>query len=702
MTVTPAQARAELERRRQAQPTITPAQAQAELNQRRRPISRPEAFARNAVDAATIGASDEIAGGLARFAAGDATAGASQLARAGVPMPGLVPAAYLAETLADMIPAVGRTRDARARAGAAVSERVTTDMRRDLASAQRQHPVTSIGGTFAGALPSLALGGGAPAARLGGRMLRGGAAGAAAGGAYGFNSGQTAEQRLEMAGQGGLMGFGVGAAMPALSGAVGRIGRVENPTLRTGIGAGVGAGVGGAAGGVYGALTGDPNAALTGAAVGALGGGGLARMAGVRMRPNSVGSLGGNLEDAPRSPTNGDRRQVVQTLARLAERSLRDEAAIERAFDDAASAPRGQVAANLLGISAERRARTLADMPGETAEIARRVTGARRMGNLERIGRRISGDNERDALEVLGERVTAASQRELEPLFRQAPMASRRQAREVIAQLNAHPEFADALPIARRLIRGLMASRRNPLPAGADEDPLYLLHYTRIALQGVARDPTALRNSAARIDNATTIDAIETIRDELDTIIPGYRNALGTLEAEILPRSAVQAMAAVQRPERTNIAGRALANPSVQRAIRQNRAGQLETILREEDDLFERFSRMTPGTNSQTAERAFDAADQVAFEMPRVNINPMDWANRALGVVTDPFRQQRRNLLGRALYQPVDPGLDGYDPRLIAEMRAYVAQEMARRRAATRGAIQGGAGLGGGAAGVSE
>ena len=106
---------------------------------------------------------------------------------------------------------------------------ITESARADLEAYRQRNPVTATAAEVVGAIPSALVPGGAAVrgASLGGKMLRGAAAGAGYGAVTGFGSGEGGvENRLESAGTGTAVGGTVGAAAPlvgrAVSSVVGR------------------------------------------------------------------------------------------------------------------------------------------------------------------------------------------------------------------------------------------------------------------------------------------------------------------------------------------------------------------------------------------------------------------------------------------------------------------------------------------------
>lgn len=707
--------------------------------------SRPEAFARSLIDSMSLGAADELTGGAAQTlydpAGGAASIGTALQQAVG----GFSPVGTVLRAGGGLASALMPASEGARAQGAAAQRAMTGAMRTGLQQAYEQRPATSVVGGIAGALPFGVAGSGAGAMRLGQRVLAGAGTGAATGGVYGYNTGEDPQGRLQNALGSGGAGAAFGAAFAPVASGLARIGRIQNTGQRAAVGAGLAGAVG--AGGLAGYdvasgmaqarddarvervlaqdyLTqlreqgGDAQeiqsvegyirqldqqiegqerryAAITG--MGALGGGLLAGAVGLRARPNAVGMFGGNLtfgDDAARGvppPSDRERQQVAATLARLAANSRRTENELMQAFDEAATQRRGAVAANVLGEEAQMRAARIGRMPGETRSLATQLLSARSRENLERIGQRITGQRDADPMQVLNERVRLTSQRVLDPLFAEADDAARIRAQRALDRLKDNPEFADALPIAERQIRGLMTLSDRPLPAGASNDPLRLLHYTRIVLQELIKDPTLLRGSTARIDNSIAQSAVSQIRQALDDAIPGYQAALDEIAPEMLPQAVMQSMYALRRPDRGNVAGAGLAAPGMQRAMREGRAPELARILREEDELFQSLQRMDPRTGSQTMPLAADAMDDFATQPPRFTLNPNAILEALYNRASNPLFERQRNLLGRALYTPVDEGLPGYDAQTLSEMRRLLAEAFARRRSASAAATGAGA-----------
>lgn len=102
------------------------------------------------------------------------------------------------------------------------------------AEQRRNRPGQATAGDIGGALVPLGAAGQAVrgATTLAGRIGRGAGVGAASGAAAGFGAGEGAEDRLNQAGLGGVIGAGVGGALPVATGAIGAAGSRVSDAVR--------------------------------------------------------------------------------------------------------------------------------------------------------------------------------------------------------------------------------------------------------------------------------------------------------------------------------------------------------------------------------------------------------------------------------------------------------------------------------------
>jgi hypothetical protein len=301
-------------------------------------------------------------------------------------------------------------------------------------------------------------------------------------------------------------------------------------------------------------------------------------------------------------------------------------------------------------------------------------------------------------MQVLSQRVRDASDQFLTPALRSATPEGRATADAALVQLRQRPTIQAAERIADDMIQEDLAAGR--LPAEAANDPIQRLHDIKIVLQAQASDPMALsRDSLGRIDNMALVSAADEIGRVLRSAAPGYDEAMTRLQETITPREIMRFLENAQRGDVVNVAGAALRNPGVRRSLDRPGMEGVARALREENELYAQGMRMTPGFGSRTAPMAMDMADQMAMEAPRIR-GPQEMLNSALDVITAGARERSRNTLGRALYEPVDSGLEGYDPARVEEVRQILQRELQRR---TRGAqTAAGGGAAGGIAGGME
>lgn len=102
---------------------------------------------------------------------------------------------------------------------------ITTGIRKDIANYSERHPVESTAIDIAGSLPTAMIPGGAAVrgASLGGKVVRGIAAGAGYGAAQGYGEGEGGvDNRLESAAIGGTVGGAIGGAVPVAGNIVGK------------------------------------------------------------------------------------------------------------------------------------------------------------------------------------------------------------------------------------------------------------------------------------------------------------------------------------------------------------------------------------------------------------------------------------------------------------------------------------------------
>jgi hypothetical protein len=384
-------------------------------------------------------------------------------------------------------------------------------------------------------------------------------------------------------------------------------------------------------------------------------------------------------------------------MAQLAQRADIDPESLVNRLESAQGTGQARVFADILGEAGVRRARTLAELPGRTGDIALNRMRERVRGALDRIERRISGTNTGDSLEALNQQVQLTSQRVLEPWFAQASWSQREAAENALNLLQRRGPVRDALEDADEMISELVE-------AGLARDtirnnPMARLHYAKIVLQAQAKDPNLVRNSAARIDNALLVSAADAIADAAERVSPGYRQAMNELQDVIAPREIVRALRGAQRKDTSNVAGNALSQPQVRRLVDRQGYSDLGALLREEDELYGNAIRMMPRTGSQTAGIMLDAMDQISAEQLRPD--PRNLIAGALNRVMSPIREGARNRIGAALYEPIDPGLPDYNAARVDELRRGLLQYLRDRERWTRQAGASGVAGGIGATGLS-
>jgi hypothetical protein len=491
-------------------------------------------------------------------------------------------------------------------------------------------------------------------------------AGGAFGGAHGYNSGRDGE-RLETGLRGARDGALWGGGLAGASGVLGRAMRINNPRVQAAATGGLlGAGT---AAGTY-AITGDMGLTPQQRTEAALMAGALGL---------GVGASGAGIR---RALTRN--RPEENVMGRLARRSNLTVQQLDERIAAAQKTNQGRVFADILGRPAQRRGRTLAEMPGETLEIAAARMNERMANQGERIGQAISRQGRRPAMDALSERVEKASAKLLTPVMRAVTPEGRGRASQTLADLQRRPTVRGAMQAAQEMVEEDVAAGR--LASTAMDDPVQMLHALKIVLQAQARDPMTLgRNSLGLIDNAQLVAASNAVSDTLEAVAPGYANAMAQLQRLIVPREIMRTVENAQRGDVVNVAGAALRNPQVRRSIAQRPYRRIGDMLRQEDELYQSARRMMPDSGSQTTPMAMDVMDQLATE--NVPLSLQGWLDRAARQLMAGPRESVRNQLGAALYEPVDRGLSDFSPERIAAARAWLLRDMQRRAAAGRNQI---------------
>lgn len=592
--------------------------------------------------------------------------------------------------------------------------------------AAEENPVSYLGGGLAGALATApiygAAGAGATRAGLFGSRMRqaqalapvvartagqrfgaGAAAGAPQGALYGFGAGDEGN-RGDSAARNLLLGAGVGGSVGVAAPVVAR---AAAPVMQAGEDAI------GAVGRFADSFVPKPGTMATNAVIG-----GMPRAGGGAPRGR-----------APSVPRNYD--PVAEQFARLAEREGMTAEQLDEAFRAAAADPRGRVNADILGENAVIRAGTLAELPGRTKPLARRMMEARNSGQLERlqaeIDREISPTSFGGAQDDIAAQFDAASEELYQPVLSQ-PLSPQAAAMldDVVARLP--PEIvsmAESSMINVARMRG-----QQPIQPGS---PAYYHNMYRALggmIRNIERNPALMERKVFTADELGALKFVKgRLMDSLNDGLPGYRQAAsvwrGISEAEnaleagqrvftgtggqladASPEQIARQMADMSDGSRrmfeigvrsslrgilqsadkdgaANIANalRSTARRNILRAVLgPERADRLIASMDEEIRLFQSAREMTPSQNSQSFRRAADAADMIATEVP---LSPAQIGNTALGYLTAPFRTGIRNRMGEALYTPADPYLPGYDPARTDEFVAAIRARLARQQAAT-------------------
>ena len=385
-------------------------------------------------------------------------------------------------------------------------------------------------------------------------------------------------------------------------------------------------------------------------------------------------------------------------VARLADRAGIDLPTLEARIQTAQADPRGRTLAELLGQPGVQSAATISRMPGQTGELAQRQLGERNRASGQRLLEELSGAPGQDPVQVLSERVQSTAVQFLRPLFGPRPdNAPAAQSQAALQRLAQRESISEALPMAQRSIQELI--QLGDLPPDAINDPAYLLHYAKMALSRMIKDPTTVQAGKPRLDNMFLTRAQKDITAALEDIRPGYARAMEELEKVIRPREVAQDIANM-RGVAPNVGNRLLSDPETRRQLGQPGLENFGQSLQTEAEMFANASRMMPTTNSITAPVSMGAADEMAMGMQRMPTSIPDMINSALSYFAQGVNENIRNERGRFLLRIIDDPASGLSPQerqAIANEMMRIARERAAQTAVsmsgTRGATAGGAGL---------
>lgn len=508
----------------------------------------------------------------------------------------------------------------------------------------------------------------------------------------------------------------VGKAAPLIGGAMRGANRVlASPGLGVGGRLASGAILGGAGGAVAGAGFADEGnrgmGAVQGAMFGAPLGAGASAVApalgrlfaGKRKRAGSAsfaddvieGAIPTGAGGAP--PSGAAMDDFVRTMARGPRRTADDMDAYVAAAQ--ADPGRGRTFMDAMGRAGVKTARKEFSRPGQAADELEAAFTERARGSRERIERQVSGVTDGDPLAALNAQVDDIAKAELGPWFQRASRATAAN-QTVLDNLAKRPSVARALDTADEQIEEHVAA--GMLGAGAKTDPATRLHYARMVLQDGAKDPTRLASSMRTMTNANLVSASNAITNALDTVTPGYRGALDRLRSRMQPRSMVKAARVAQRTDRSNVAGNMLSTPSVRQAISTGGMDDLGRGLRAEDELFRNSQRVLSG--SDTASNLNEMGAQLAANNPPSIAGAVNdvWRNTFGQVLNEAFgdaAEQRSNELVRMMLQRVDdpdPAVQAQVKVFLTRLRDRLRQMEQNSQSAARGAVETGAGIGGG------
>jgi hypothetical protein len=338
---------------------------------------------------------------------------------------------------------------------------------------------------------------------------------------------------------------------------------------------------------------------------------------------------------------------------------------------------------------------TLSRMPGQTGELAARQLGARNLASGQRLLEELSGQPGEDAVQVLSERVRSTAAHSLRPLFQPRPEnAPPAQAQAVFDALSQRQSVSEALPMARRDINELI--QLGDLPPNAINDPAYLLHYAKMALARMVRDPTTVPAGQPRLDNMFLTRAQQDITAALEQIRPGYAQAMDDLARVIRPREIAQDIVNM-RGVAPNVANRLLADPETRRQLGRPGLEGFGQSLQTEAEMFSNASRMIPTTGSQTQPLAMGALDEATMGMGNIPTGPSSAINMALDYFRQGINETRRNEAGRFLLRVIDDpknGLSTQDRQAIANELERILRARALQTSATQATARAAAGPG--------
>lgn len=417
--------------------------------------------------------------------------------------------------------------------------------RANLAQAQHDQPLATGAGQLGGAIvssfvPGGVIGRGVGAASRLGRFGVAIGSGAAVGGLQGAGSGETAEERLH--------GLGMGAAF--------------------------GGALGGAAHGVF------------GEALPALVRGGrryLANATGMPMVPGRMGVAETARED------------LMSTARQNTGLNIRNENDLLREMNAAAARDPTLTTAEVLGASGQGRLAALARAPGQTGQAVEDFFNQRALNQSDEITAAVLGraPASGDALEQqLIHQWETRGPALYEPILqaRMAPGAIARFEEQIAPRLaEGSPRFSPALSEAwgraGRLIQEDISLGR--LPANAASNLPHRLHYTKMALDDMVRDPLSVPSGLRHVTNAQMSAIARHFAETLDngsaSIIPGYAAARGELADIGTARRAIEA-------GRQAFTNQRFASPAaLERHIAQLPAGERPFFLAGSEDALEKL-----------------------------------------------------------------------------------------------------------------
>lgn len=576
----------------------------------------------------------------------------------------------------------------------------TNTTRQNLDTAYRENPLSTIAGQIVGFVaPGMATGGGSTAAQgVGTRFGIAAGTGGALGAVSGAGSAGRDEDRLQGAAMGGLLGAATGAAFQGANEA--RLFERGGDLLRRGLGL-------------------PPSA------------------------PNPQRGLAGMANGL------GENEQALDDLVRTARRNrnlgVRTPNDLGRVMDEAAQIDPQMTVAEALQTPGQGRLAYLARAPGETGQLVEDVFTQRALNQSSQLENAFLGRAPAtgDALEQTVEEAWRTRGRELyEPLMGnvspagQAAFNGRILPRITQGSERYSPVIAEAWDRAGRMIQEEVSL--GALPANAANNLARRLHFTKMALDDMVRDPTTVPRGLRAVNNAQLSRIASDFADTLDNgspaaIIPGYRTARTELADYATAQRAIEAgrgafgrqrfpspealarhvqnLSPGERPYFIAGVEEALAN-TIRTAGRDGRRNAAASLLsdqtqarlravfgQEADGMIDRArqlarqfefgQRVRPTTGSITSQMAFEAADTASIPTTARGA-AFNLAQRAYFGIAGPAGERYRNRMGQVYTTPVGRFQQEGGGLLARARREAEQRRLAQRTLLTNSAVPSG------------